>query len=92
MALFNGRDLTSGSNGAASCKTWAGGAGVAMIIGSDMAAGFRWLIYLGDVQFPVPQKLPRGLVKIAIIQVAVPRNRNQCPAHQPVNRAGIESG
>ena len=64
--------LTSGRNGAASRKPGSCRAGVTVIIRGDGTIRFRRAFDLGNVDFPVSHILSRGLVKIAIIKIAVP--------------------
>ena len=60
-------DLNSGFYGAASCKTGAGGTGVAMVGSCYQASRIRGRLHLRDMYFTPPQVKTPGKIKITIV-------------------------
>lgn len=88
--IQNGHDLTSGFDGPASGKARPRRTGVAMVCCGNMAVRFRRTRHFRNMNFASTHKESHGKIKVTVIKIPVPGNRDQRTAHNAVHSTGIE--
>ena len=62
-----------------------------MLAGRDGHTLRREPLHVGDIRFRRAVMEPEGEVEIAVVEGAVPGDRDQGAAHEPADRAGVET-